>query len=520
MTQPLLTENDGRKKRARETRPKPVGIWIRVSTDIQVESESPVHHERRARMYAEAKGWKVVSVYQLAAVSGKSVREHPETERMQKDIREGRITGLVFSKLARLARNTKELLEFADYFREHEADLISLDESIDTSTPAGRFFYTLIAGIAQWEREEIAARVAASVPVRAKLGKSLGGAAPFGYQWAGGTLRPDPKEAPIRKLIYELFAKERRLKRVAWLLNDGGHRTRKGAKFSDTTVRRLLEDPTAKGTRRANYTRHRGVGKAWELKPEQDWVHIPVEPIVSEELWAECNLFLSERAKGRKPARRTRHLFAGLVACKCGTKMYVPSNSPKYICKDCRNKIPVDDLETVFAEQLKHFFWSPEKVAEYLEQGESVQVEKEDLLAAALREKKTLQGEMDKVYNLYINGDIDSAGFGRRNRPMEERFQQLESELPRLQGEIDFLKISNLASAEVVSEARDLYSRWKDLPDPDKRTIVENVVESITIGDTEIDFDLCYMPPIPPAPLPKAVVERQRGDRDSWHRRA
>jgi site-specific DNA recombinase len=89
---------------------KSVGIWLRVSTEFQVKDESPEHHEKRGRMYAEAKAWDVKEIYHLEAVSGKSVMDHPEAKRMLRDIKSGRITGLIFSKLARLARNTKEAL--------------------------------------------------------------------------------------------------------------------------------------------------------------------------------------------------------------------------------------------------------------------------------------------------------------------------------------------------------------------------------------------------------------------------
>src|SRR5579862_8384109 len=125
------------KKTETVTVKKPVGIWIRVSTEDQAQGDSPEHHEKRARCYAESKGWDVVEVYHLEGVSGKAVSGHGETERMLRDIKKGRITGLIFSKLARLARNTRELLDFADRFRDAEADLVSLQESIDTSTPAG-----------------------------------------------------------------------------------------------------------------------------------------------------------------------------------------------------------------------------------------------------------------------------------------------------------------------------------------------------------------------------------------------
>lgn len=492
-----------------------VGIWIRVSTEDQAKGESPEHHERRARFYAESREWTVVEVYHLEAVSGKSVMEHPEAARMLADVKSGHIDGLIFSKLARLARNTRELLDFAEYFRQYDADLISLQEAIDTSTPAGRFFYTVIAAMAEWEREEIAERVAASVPIRAKLGKPLGGAAPFGYRWEDRALVPDPTEAPVRKLMYELFAEHRRKKTVARLLNERGHRTRKGARFTDTTVERLLRDPTAKGTRRANYTRSLGAGKRWELKPEDEWVHIPVEPIIPEELWAQCNALLDDRKGGRRPGRRPVHLFVGIVFCHCGQKMYVPSNSPKYTCYKCRNKIPADDLEKVFQEQLKHFFFSPEEMTAYLGEADNTIKGQLELLGTLEGELRTTRETMAKIMQLYLAGGISKDGFAAEYGPLETRKLQLDTEIPRLQGEVDFLKIQLVSSDQVLSEARDLYAGWSNLEPAEKRQIVENITEKVVIGKDDVAIHLCYLPS--PSEI---AAEKQRNLRGSWRRRA
>lgn len=484
----------------REVERKRVGIWIRVSTEDQVRGESPETHERRARLYAEAKGWNVIEVYRLDAMSGKTVKEYPETKRMLEDIRGGHITGLIFSKLARLARNTKELLEFAEIFREHNADLISLAESIDTSTPAGRLFYTMIAAMAQWEREEIAERVAASVPIRAKMGKPLGGAAPYGYQWKDKQLIPDEKEAPVRKLIYDLFREHKRKKVVARILNEKGYRTRNGSKFSDTTVDRLLRDPIAKGIRRANYTTSRDRSKAWELKPESEWVLHEVEPIVPEALWQECNAFLDDqRAKLKRTTQPTLHLFAGLTYCACGPKMYVLSNSPKYTCQKCRNKIPKDDLEAVFIEQIKHFSVSPDEISAHLERGNATIRTKAELLTVLETERQKLTGEIDKLHDLYQSGMIDKHGFGAKYHPWADRLRQLEDEIPATQAALDVMKISHLSEEEIVTGARDLYERWPKFPDEEKRRIIETITEKIIVGKDEIEINLYYAPPAPPS---------------------
>lgn len=475
---------------------KQVGIWIRVSTEDQVRGESPEIHERRARAYAESRDWSVVEVYRLDAWSGKTVKEHPEAKRMIKDITRGHITGLIFSKLARLARNTRELLDFADLFREAGADLISLGEAIDTSTPAGRLFYTMIAAMATWEREEIAARVAASVPIRAKMAKPLGGVASFGYEWTkDGRFIVNEQEAPVRKLMYELFLEQARKKTVARILNERGYRTRKGGLFSDATVDRLLRDTTAKGVRIANRVQSRGTKKGWELKDKEHWIHIPVEPIVSEELWDQVNALLDARPKqGKRQTKPVKYLFAGVAACGCGTTMYVPSNSPKYTCAKCRNKIPVKDLEAIFKEELRAFVFSPDEIFGHVQAG-NVQVQSFEGLAATMEaEQKKLNTEADKLIELYQGNVLDKKGFGDRYSKLRVRLEQIGEELPVLQAKRDTLKIALASQEEVLSGSKDLVERWDTLPSLERRQIVETILDRVVVGTGEVEFNFLYNP--------------------------
>ena len=416
--------------------------------------------------------------------------EHPEAKRMLADIRRGHITGLIFSKLARLARNTRELLDFSDIFRQHNADMISLQEKIDTSSPAGRLFYTMIAALSQWEREEIADRVKASIKVRAKLGKSLGGAAPFGYMWKDKRLVANPAEAPVRKLMYEIFAEQKRKKGVARLLNKAGYRTRKGAKFTDTTVARLIQDTTAKGFYRANHTYRDAKGKLIH-KPESEWVLTPVEAIVSPELWNQCNALMAPRndkiALGPKPI----HLFAGLLFCGCGRRMYVFSRSPKYVCPKCRVKIAIEDIEGIYREELEDFFVSEERVQNHLSRADEFLTERKAQIAAHTRQLEKVRTEMRKVYDLYQADKITPDGFGNLYRPLEDQERALAAELPKLQGQADALEIQQIAKTEVISEAATLHRLWPKFTGPEKRRIVESITEKIVITGDEIDITFC-----------------------------
>ncbi len=475
---------------------KRIGIWIRVSTEDQAQSDSPEHHEHRAKSYAEVKGWKIAETYHLEAVSGKSVINHPEAKRMIEDVGKGHITGLIFSKLARLGRNTRELLEFADIFKNHNADLISLDESIDTSSPAGRFFYTLIAGMAEWERAEIGSRVKASVSTRASLGKSLGGEAPYGYKWVNKELVLDKDEAPIRKLIHELFVKHKRKRKVAQILNEKGYQTRRGDNFSDTSIGRMLRDPIAKGMRRVNYTESTGDKKKWRLKPKEEWVFIQAPRIVSDEVWENCNRILDDMAKSGKVRGKGIHLFSGIVECECGSKMYIRTLSPKYVCYKCGNKISPDDLEEIYHSQLESFLLSDTEIQSHLNKEKQILKEKEILLQIRQKEYQKLKQKTANVLELYNEGELSKEAFKEHHSPMYEKQKQVEQSMLEIQGEIDALKMQSLDNNQVLYEAMNLQERWKSFSKQDKRSIIETVTKSIKVGKEDIEINLAYIPTI------------------------
>jgi site-specific DNA recombinase len=473
---------------------KAVGIWIRVSTEDQARGESPEHHEKRARLYAEAKGWDVLEAYHLEGVSGKAVMHHSETKRMLQDIKAGKIQGLIFSKLARLARNTIELLEFSDIFKRHNADLVSLQESIDTSTPAGRLFYTMIAAMAQWEREEIVDRINASIPIRAKLGKPVGGHAVLGYKWENKEYVVDEKEAPVRKLIYEQFLNFKRKKTTAAWLNEKGYRTREGCEFLGRTVERLLRAPDAKGMRRVLHTKNNEKGNP-VLKPESEWLHIPCEPLVSEELWNECNRILDQNKRPKRQAGpRAVYLLAGFIHCNCGHKMYIYHASPTYFCKNCKNKIAENDINEIFHNQLKTFLLTDTDLADYMQTTDSKVKEKEHLLEVLSNEIFVTRKRMKDLLTLRLDGEMNKETFMEHHKPLEERLVQLQDQLPELQAEVDFMKIQYLSSDIVLQDAKDLYDRWNDLSFEEKRNIVEIITDSITVGGEDISISLSYLP--------------------------
>jgi len=476
-----------------------VGIFIRVSTVDQAKGESPKIHEKRARMFAESKGWKTITVYDLAGISGKSTKHHKQTQRMLEDIRTGKIQGLIFSQLSRLARNTQELLYYATHFEKYDASLISLNESIDTSTSSGRFFYTIISALSSWERENNLERMLASLETRRALGKFTGGMASYGYKIVNAKIEINKEEAPIRALMYDLFLEHRRRSTVAKILNEKGYRTRKDKKWSDMTVTRLLRNSDAKGMRKSNYR-----GKATEdnptgIKPSSEWIYTPCPVIVDEEVWEAVNAILreqEEKSNQTKPLNQRVHLFTGFLYCHNDHKMAIQSKTNKYSCPKCKVRIDKDDLEEIFKTRLEQFTISEEELNEYTSSSIQEIALKKDEIEFAENSIKELEQKMDRLITLNIEGQIPTKGFKQHYEPLFEQKEQLLENIKILKKELSLMYEAKNSFKMVVDKSKDLYQKWDKLDRPEKRFIVQSVTNRVEFDGKNIKFNLKQIAPL------------------------
>lgn len=146
-----------------------VALYVRVSTKEQtVENQILPLKE-----YAQARGWTVVEVFSDAGVSG--AKDHrPALNRMMEAARKRKIDRVMVARLDRLGRSVRHLLLTLEEFRVLGVQLLSLAESMDTGTPMGKMVFTLIASVAEFEREIIRERIYAGLRRAKAQGKTLG----------------------------------------------------------------------------------------------------------------------------------------------------------------------------------------------------------------------------------------------------------------------------------------------------------------------------------------------------------
>jgi DNA invertase Pin-like site-specific DNA recombinase len=146
-------------------------IYCRVSTVGT--GQSPEMQLNELREYVERRAWTLAGEYVDAGISG-AKDSRPELNRLMADAHKRKFDVVAVWKFDRFARSVSHLLRALDTFRSLGIEFVSLSESLDTATPAGRMVFTVLGAVAELERSLIAERVKAGMRNAKAKGRRLG----------------------------------------------------------------------------------------------------------------------------------------------------------------------------------------------------------------------------------------------------------------------------------------------------------------------------------------------------------
>lgn len=312
-------------------------LYLRVSTEMQVDGYSLEAQKNCLKKFAEREELVIAGVYEDAGKSGKSIEGRPAFRRMLSDIESGaEIDYVMVYKLSRFGRNAADILNSLELLQTYDVNLICIEEGIDSSQTSGKLLISVLSAVAEIERENILEQTMNGRREKARQGKWNGGPAPYGYMIKDEILSINDEEAEIVRTIYDKYVNTRLgYSGIAKYFNLQGIKKtpRKESdieEFSAHFIQLLIDNPVYCGKiayGRRSKERVKGKKNEYKLVKQKEYCLVDGqhEGIISEELWQKAQE--KRLATGIKYASKLgnerAHLLTGIIKCpKCGCGMY------------------------------------------------------------------------------------------------------------------------------------------------------------------------------------------------------
>jgi len=216
--------------------------YIRVSTDKQADKGCSLEaQQEKIRAMAVVQGTEIADLIVDAGESAKNLKR-PGMERILKLVQAGDVDKVIVAKLDRLTRSVRDLADLLEIFQRKGVSLVSVAESLDTGSAAGRLVLNIMVSVSQWEREAIGERTRDALQLKRSRQEYLGNA-PYGFRLAADRkhVEPDRGEQTILKRIRTLRQDGMSLRAIAAELNRRRLTTRQGSRWRMEYVARLLK---------------------------------------------------------------------------------------------------------------------------------------------------------------------------------------------------------------------------------------------------------------------------------------
>jgi site-specific DNA recombinase len=216
--------------------------YVRVSTEDQAkEGVSLDNQKSKIKAYCLLKDLELREVIEDAGISAKNLRR-PGVQKVLKLARRREVDAIVVYKLDRIFRSTVDALETTKAFDKWGVSFHSIEETLDTRSAMGRFFFTLTAALAEMERRLIGERTKAALSHKRSRNEKTGGDIPYGYDLTpAGILIKNETEQEVIRFIRRLDRDGYSLRKICRELEKAGHLTKRGnVVWQPSTVAKIL----------------------------------------------------------------------------------------------------------------------------------------------------------------------------------------------------------------------------------------------------------------------------------------
>ena len=448
-------------------------------------------------------------------------------QKMMRQIERGKISKVIIYRIDRISRSLSDFVGILETFKAHGVELVSSQESFDTSSPYGEMIVKLLVVFAEFERKSTIERVTQAYQHRSDLGIYMGGRRPYGFTLTDTVihgiktkmLEPLENEAEQVRYIFDSYAVGGvSLRRLMDNLVQNNILPSEGS-WSTAKISAILKNPiyvradnavyeyySKRGTRMVSeITEFDGVhglqlyGKT--THKAEDWSDMKVvvmahEGLVSSDVWLKCQRKLGQNKQIGNSMSNTTSWLGGRLVCKqCGRTMTVTKGNPhadgtrtRYFsctgkshnraCKGSKVPLYADSLEDMVYELIT------EKLATLKDSRKQITNDntgKINLLKNRLTE--IWQAE-EKLVDLMMGGaESDMMAL------LNQRAQKLAEEKREVSERIEALEEE---STEVI-HAVSLSKRWKKATYEERRAVCQLLIHQIRMdadGSAEVVWNI------------------------------
>ena len=462
---------------------KIAGLYIRVSTEDQArEGFSLPEQKERLEAYCKFKGFVIKDYYTDAGISAKTGNYRPEFERLKEDIKSKKINTIIALKQDRITRSIFDWEELMRFLEENDAYLDCVNDDINTTNANGKMVSRILMSVSQQEIERTSERTKIGLAGAIKQGH-IPHQAPLGYKHENKKLVIDHLTKDVVIRIFELYHKGMSYQKISTLFNK--EQVLGKTNWRDSSIVAILENEIYKGDFvHGKRTKH------------PTYYENVVAPIVSKEMWEECQV---QKKKNSKSYQRTlTYLFLQKLRCpKCNRILGGKATQKKngniyyyYYCHDCKINFKESLVEEYFNDFVNELVEYDSVVNQFF-----LPMIKQKFDEPQEELKKDINKQKDKLERIkraYINGVFSLEEYNDERKLVESALEKLQNELDEatscetlnftpqdilLKRDIDYIN-----KVKLEKEYKERTKTWKDYTREEKSELIMKYVDDIKLG--------------------------------------